>query len=292
MTAQRFDWQHDGRTYGLHYDSVGAGPPILMLPAFSTVCTREEMMPLASCLPGHRCVLMDWPGFGNAPQFMLRQTPGLHLQFLQDFIAAVLPAGTPLVAAGHAAGYALLLARHRPHLVSRIGLVAPTWRGPLPTMMNGASPWQQRLRRLIDAPLAGSALYAANTATPVLRLMYRRHVYADASRLTPDFLATKARIARRRNGRFGSGAFVTGALDPVESREAFAALLSPPAVPTRIVYGNDTPPRSRAEMQAMVEMPGIESQLLSSGSLAVHEEFPAATAAALREFLATPAPHG
>jgi hypothetical protein len=45
-----------------------------------------------------------------------------------------------------------------------------------------------------------------------------------------------------------------------------------------VFYGAETPPRSRAEMEALAALPNIRSVRLPRGKLAVHEEFPDATA--------------
>ena len=53
-----------------------------------------------------------------------------------------------------------------------------------------------------------------------------------------------------------------------------------------MVYGADTPPRSRAEMQALAAVPGIRTARLPRGKLSVHEEFPDATISAIEPFFA------
>jgi pimeloyl-ACP methyl ester carboxylesterase len=60
------------------------------------------------------------------------------------------------------------------------------------------------------------------------------------------------------------------------------------AAPILVVYGAETPPRSRAEMEALAALPGIRSVQLPRGKLAVHEEFPDATAEAVDAFLREP----
>jgi hypothetical protein len=52
------------------------------------------------------------------------------------------------------------------------------------------------------------------------------------------------------------------------------------------VYGSQTPPRSRAEIDALATVPGMRSVRLPQGKLALHEEFPDAVAQAIRPFLA------
>ncbi len=196
----------------------GEGETVLLLPAFSTVSTREEMRPLAERLaPGFRTIVPDWPGFGRGQHPRLDHGPALHLAFLRAFLERVVAGPAAVVAAGHAGGYALALARERPGTWTRIALVAPTWRGPLPTMMGGYRPMQDRLRAALRLPGVGHALYRLNVVRPVVVAMYRRHVYADPTRITPGFVADKAAVARRGGGRFGSAAFVTGALDPARA---------------------------------------------------------------------------
>jgi pimeloyl-ACP methyl ester carboxylesterase len=283
--ARTFDWAWSSTPVTTGYDVRGKGPTLLLLPAFSTVSTREEMAPLATRLAGFRTVAVDWPGFGRHPSPRLTQDPDLHRAFLSAFANQVPGGYAGVVAAGHAAGYVLALARRRPGLWPRIVLIAPTWRGPLPTMMGGYRPFQDRIRAIVQAPVIGPVLYRLNVARPVIAAMYRRHVFADRTGLTPEFLDAKASVARRRGARHGSAAFVTGGLDPVRDRQSFLALASPPPAPILVIYGADTPPRSRMEMEVLAALPGIESRCLARGSLGVHEEKPDAVAEAASSFL-------
>ena len=282
-----FNWAWNGVPVRVGYDVRGDGAEtILLLPAFSTVSTCEEMRPLAERLSSDfRTITPDWPGFGAGQHPRLDHGPGLHLAFLRAFLEQVAVGPAAVVAAGHAAVYALALARQKPSAWTRIGLVAPTWRGPLPTMMGGYRPVQDSIRNALRLPGIGHALYRLNVAPPVIAAMYRRHVYADPGRVTPDFVAGKARVARRRGGCFGSAAFVTGSLDLVRDRDAFLELAAPPAAPTLVLYGAGTPRKSLAEIEALVRLPGIASGRFTTGSLGLHEECRDVVAEALRPFL-------
>lgn len=269
------------------YDVGGEGPPILLLPALSTVSTRQEVRPLADALSNRfRVVATDWPGFGEGRHARLDYTPELLLNFLEAFVDAKLCGEAPaVVAAGHAAGYALALAQRRPGIWRKLVLIAPTWRGPLPTMMEGYKPLQRHVRTLVYFPLIGSLLYRLNVMGPVIGMMYRRHVYADPRRLTDERLREKLRVARRPGGRYGSTSFVTGMLDAVRSRQEFLTLAREAGTPVMAVTAPQIPPRSRAEIEALAQEAGVTLCRVPAGALGVHEEFPERVAACIRPFL-------
>jgi pimeloyl-ACP methyl ester carboxylesterase len=289
VAACTFQWEWGGRAVKVAYEKLGAGRPVLLLPAFSTVSSREEMRPLAEHLAtrGCGCLLVDWPGFGGSTRGRRRYGPTLYHHFLAGFATAVVPNGAAVVAAGHAACYALVLAQDRPGVSSHTVLLAPTWRGPLPTAMGEHPRAYAWARRLVGMPVIGEALYRLNTLRSVIGLMYRRHVYAEASRVTPAFVAKKQNVARRQGARFASVAFVTGQLDPVTDRGAFLALFEPPPVPTLVFCGNATPPRSKAEMAALAERSGIDLRSVP-GSLGLHEEYAQTIADPIVRFVGAP----
>ena len=57
-----------------------------------------------------------------------------------------------------------------------------------------------------------------------------------------------------------------------------------------MIYGPDTPPRSRAEMAALAALPNIESRLLRRGTLGMAEELAAEVAPLIEDFLAAQPP--
>jgi hypothetical protein len=61
--------------------------------------------------------------------------------FLDWFLSEIVPPPHSIIAAGHAAGYALQHAVSKPGTIEHLALIAPTWRGPLPTMIGGHRPW-------------------------------------------------------------------------------------------------------------------------------------------------------
>jgi pimeloyl-ACP methyl ester carboxylesterase len=250
-----FDWSWRGVAIPVRYDLFGANDRArVLLPALSTVSTRDEMAALARLLSRGRGVLVtDWPGFGDNPRPALDYEPDLYRAFLEALLAHLGdPAGArAVVAAGHAAAYAIDLEARRPATFAKLVLIAPTWRGPLPTVMGGRRPIQNRIRRLVQMPVLGELLYRLNVSRPVVRMMYKGHVYADPAFITSDHLARRMQLARRPGARFASACFVTGALDPFHNRESFLAAARRLEIPVLVIYGEHTPRRSRAEMDAL-----------------------------------------
>jgi hypothetical protein len=58
-----------------------------------------------------------------------------------------------------------------------------------------------------------------------------------------------------------------------------------------MLYGPDTPSRSRAEMEALAALPGIESGLLGRGTLGMAEELAGDIASLIDDFLSVNPPH-
>jgi pimeloyl-ACP methyl ester carboxylesterase len=287
MEAAQLTWTWSGKTITLGLDWHGQGPVVLLLPALSSISTRREMRPLQERLGAqYRTVSVDWPGFGDLPRPPVDWTPQAYRAFLTYVLDTVAPAPYAVIAAGHAATYALVHACAHPTSLGRLVLVAPTWRGPLPTMMNGHRPFFRRLCRMVDLPLLGPLLYRLNVNRFVVRRMAAGHVYADPAWLGPDRLREKLNVTRARGARFASVRFGTGALDPLATRDECLELARRTEIPTLIVYGTQTPSRSRAEMDALAAVPGKRSAGLPYGKLALQEEFPDPVAQAIMPFLA------
>jgi pimeloyl-ACP methyl ester carboxylesterase len=85
--------------------------------------------------------------------------------------------------------------------------------------------------------------------------------------------------------RHSSIRFVAGELDPMATREAFLMAAQQVNDPIMVVYGAETPPKSRAEMEALVGLPNVVAAVVPHAKLAVHEEFPDEVAATIKRFL-------
>ena len=287
MASTTLDWTWRGKAIRLDADASGNGPKVLLLPALSSISSKREMHPLQERLAARYSTLaVDWPGFGEAPRPQLDWTPDAYAAFLAFVLNSVMPHPHAIIATGHAATYVLNHAAAAAARPARLVLVAPTWRGPLPTMAGGHRPFFDRLCRLVDRATVGPLIYRLNVNPFVVRRMGAGHVYSDPAFLNEGRLRQKLAVVRAGGARFASVRFVTGRLDPLASRNAFLDVARRAGAPILLVYGADTPPKSRAEMEALAAVPGVRTARLPRGKLAVHEEFPDATINAIEPFLA------
>ncbi|MBE9068492.1 alpha/beta hydrolase [Leptolyngbya cf. ectocarpi LEGE 11479] len=275
-----YRWQWQGHTINITYETLGSGQPILLLPALSTVSSRTELTALASQLATrYQITVLDWPGFGDSDRLRLAYQPALYQQFLKEFVNAKFSEPIAVVAAGHGAGYVLAM----PDAWSRIVLVAPTWKGPL-AVMGASATVRSRVRDLVRSHLVGPLLYWLNTRPAFLKWMYRRHVFVDDAQLTPEYIAQRHQITQKSGARYAPAAFVTGGLDPVETRDACLAYFDAVSVPVMVIVGEQAPPSSKAEMEVIAAQPGVHAVRLP-GTLGMAEEFGVAVAETVLPFL-------
>jgi pimeloyl-ACP methyl ester carboxylesterase len=170
MDTRILDWNWRGKIIRLGADARGSGPKVLLLPALSSISSKREMHPLQERLAARYSTLaVDWPGFGEAPRPQVDWTPDAYAAFLAFVLTSVMPHPHAIIAAGHAASYVLKHAAGAAAQPTRLVLVAPTWRGPLPTMADRHRPFFDRLCRLVDHATVGPFIYRLNVNPFVVR---------------------------------------------------------------------------------------------------------------------------
>lgn len=266
------------------YEVMGEGTPVLLLPAISSVSSRAEMRGLAEALADQfQVVAVDLPGFGESDRPKLDYRPALYHAFLRDFVQT-LTQPIVAIAAGHSATYLMELVQQQPATFIYAILAAPTWRGPLPTMIGGKRGWFKLVRQVVGLPVLGQMLYGLNVLPPFLRWMMGRHVFGDRAHITRQLIREKWRTTQEPGARFASVAFVTGALDPIQNRQAFTDYFQPLPIPAVIVIGEQTPPKSREEMEFVVHFTSVQVYRMP-GALGLHEEYASEFIDGVRPFL-------
>ena len=277
-------WHWKGKAIRVGFDRRGEGPTLLLLPALSSISTRREIHPLQERFASaFATVAIDWPGFGDQPRPAIDWDPIAYTSFLRHVLTQLSLRPFATVAAGHAASFALSIAADAPGSLGSLCLIAPIWRGPLPTVMDGRRKVGKWIARAGDLAVLGHLLYRLNVNPPVVRMMARGHVYSDPNWLTG--FSEKMAVITAPGARYASIRFVTGMLDLMQDRSSFVQTAKCVNDPILVVYGAETPRTSKAEMEALAAVPNVEITQLPYGKLAVHEEFPDAVAEAVRSFL-------
>ena len=148
----------------------GKGASVLMLPALSPISTPSEMLPLQQRLGSWFTTLaIDWVEFGDRPRPPLSWSPEIYRSFLAYLLDKVVPRPFATIAAGHAAAYCLDAAAARPGSTGRLCLIAPTWCGPLPTMIGRKHPMFVQICRTVDWPVTNGLTPQRADGGPVSR---------------------------------------------------------------------------------------------------------------------------
>ncbi|NJR40756.1 MAG: alpha/beta hydrolase [Leptolyngbyaceae cyanobacterium CSU_1_4] len=282
--VRTYQWNWKNKDVTVVYEVLGEGSPLLLLPAFSSVSSREEMRGVAQLLaPYFQVVVPDWIGFGESSRLPFQYDSKIYHKFLNNFVSRVFSEPVVVIAAGHTAGYVMQMASRDPAPWSWVVLVAPTWRRSVTD--HGRSPkLYSFIRAIVRTPILGQFLYFLNTTRLFLGWMYRRHVYGDRRNVTRDLIRQKWKSTQKRGARFASVAFVTGGLDPVRKRAEFFDYFQPLPVPTLMVIGEETPPKSREEMEVVAHFSQVQSFRMP-GALGLHEEYPEHLVAGILPFL-------
>ena len=283
---ETIEWTWQGQHLRLGVTRLGAGPTILLLPALSSISMRGEMRPLQDLLStSYATISVDWPGFGDQPKPFVDWKPDAYRAFLAHVLAEIAPKPLATIAVGHAAVYALQQAEAAPETAGALCLIAPTWRGPMPTMSGKPATAFRWLAQLVDLKGVGPLVYALNVNPVVVLMMARGHVYANPAFLTPPKFREKLSVTRAPGARHASVRFVAGLLDPAKNLAGFLAGARRVGDPILLLYSAQTPRKSRAEMEALAALPNVERRILARGKLAAQEEFPESVEAEVRAFL-------
>lgn len=305
-----WQWRFQDNPVNVYYEehegegAVDGAKSILMIPTISDVSTVEEWRVVAKDIvkrkggTNWRATIVDWPGLGYSDRPTLDYNADVMENFLIQFMNAPnspvsKSGGSELVifGGGHAATIALRAAGKGLVKPSAVAAVAPTWAGPLPIVFGRGSEMESRyglLRGTLRAPAVGWMMYNMLVSNEkAIQSQYKSHVYADPDNVTPDIIENRYALTKRKGARYVPAAFLTGLLDPVQSREEFLALFAEleGKIPIMVVSTSNCPKRSKAEIDALKGAKGVSKFVEVPGALLPQEEYPSAVAEELYKFL-------
>ncbi|OMO87123.1 hypothetical protein CCACVL1_09258 [Corchorus capsularis] len=299
-----WEWKFKDNVIHIYYEeheTESTDPPknILMIPTISDVSTVEEWRAVAQDIlrragkVNWRATIVDWPGLGYSSRPKLDYDADVMEKFVVDFINEISTPENDLVvfAGGHAATIAVRAAKKGLVKPKAIAAVAPTWAGPLPIVFGRDSSMQTRyglLRSTLRAPAVGWMIYNMLVNNEgAIQSQYKSHVYANPKNVTPEIVQSRFKLTSKKGSRYVPAAFLTGLLDPVNSRDEFLELFTEldGEVLIMVMSTEGSPRRSKAEMEALREVKGVSKFVEVPGALLPHEEYPNMVAEELYQFL-------
>ncbi|KAI4963958.1 hypothetical protein ZWY2020_008630 [Hordeum vulgare] len=260
-----WQWTFEDKPVSIYYEEHDQGTAenvknILMIPTISDV--REL---------SYRVTIVDWPGLGYSDRPSLNYNADVMENFLvqllnspnspvwmqvkQNLLFQSTDGELVVVGGGHAATIAIRAAGKGLIRPSAVAAVAPTWAGPLPIVFGRGSDMETRyglLRGTLRAPAIGWMMYNVLVSNEKsIQSQYKSHVYANPENVTPEIVESRYELTKRKGARYVPAAFLTGLLDPVQSREEFLQLFAKldGDVPVLVVSTLNSPKRSKAEME-------------------------------------------
>ncbi|XP_015868063.2 uncharacterized protein LOC107405509 [Ziziphus jujuba] len=306
--TNNWQWKFKDNTINIYYEehekyNNDSSKNILMVPTISDVSTVEEWRSVARDIVQRvgkfnwRATIVDWPGLGYSDRPKLEYNADVMEKFLVDFINAPdgpingLENDLVVFGGGHAATLTIRAAKQGFLKPQAIAAIAPTWAGPLPIVFGRDSSMETRyglLRGTLRAPAVGWMMYNMLVSNEkAIESQYKSHVYANPENVTPDIIETRYALTKRKGARYAPAAFLTGLLDPVQSREEFLDLFAAMEgkIPVAVLSTEGSPKRSKAEMEALRGAKGVSKFIEIPGALLPQEEYPIKVAEELYRFL-------
>lgn len=219
----------DWRGHRLAYSVRGSGPPLLLLHSIGLWSWSVEWRAVAPVLAEHYTVhALDLLGFGRSDRPRVAYSARLYLALIADFARRI--AGTPvaLVGAGLCGAYAVELAASDPARFPIVALVAPTG---LARLRERATAMDDAGRRLVDAPIVGTAAWNARVSRGALRAALEASYYRDA-RVDDGLVAAAVATTHQPGAKHAPSAWLANQLN-LDIRPALQRLLQP----TMLLWG-------------------------------------------------------
>ena len=163
------------------FQSLGEGPPLLLLHSFGPGHDSEEWRPVAEQLAAeYRVYAVDLLGWGRSEKPRLHYDDELYIQLLVDFVDDVVRERVVPVAAGLAAAYAVQMAVDQPEAIRGLALSVPSGvhiYGDEPDLKDAL------VHRLLGLPILGTSALNLYTSHTAIGRYLKRDVFAAPDRV-------------------------------------------------------------------------------------------------------------
>lgn len=259
----------------------GNAAPVVLLHALGPGYDSQQWRAAAEILAEGRAVYVpDLPGWGRSQRPRGHApAPHLYVAALEDFLTEVVREPAVLVAAGHAAPYAVRVAVENPRALRALGLVCPVG-------LAGADgkPAHPFVGRLLGLPVLKDTVLDLLTGRSALEHHLRREVYAAPERVDAALLDHHYRASHLPRARAIYAAWLRGELWNEVGEE-----LAQIQAPVWLAWGRSAtePPVERADLWLRrLPVGGTEIDILEGSGSLPHAETPAVFTRALERFLA------
>ncbi|WP_435195291.1 alpha/beta fold hydrolase [Natronomonas sp. EA1] len=253
------------RGFDIAYTELGDpnDPTLLLFHGINAAGSSHEFRYVADSLAdSYHVVAPDLPGFGHSDRPPLMYSARLYVTFVRDFLAQY---DDPTVVASSLTGaYASVAVSEAALDVRELVLVCPT-----ATTIPGQRTW---LRALLRTPLVGEGLYNALTSKRAIRYFLKDHGFADARRITEEWVAYDYATSHQEGARYAPASFVSGYLDLPDTD--LRGVLADLDIPIRIVWGGAAhlPPVETG--RELADSCGGGFVVIEDADLLPHAEFP------------------
>lgn len=249
------------------YDATGEGPLLVCVPGMGDMRATFRLLTPRLADAGYRIATMDIRGHGESNTGWASYT---QTSIGTDILALIRHLGGPAVVIGHsfASGSAIAAAAQSPAEVAGIVLLSTARGAP-------------KLNPLL------ALIFKLVVRSPALWTRYIRSLYPGTKPADLDAYLTALRATLRQPGRTAAFAAVT----PMATPNPIDAMTQAPRVrcPALIIMGTRdrdvADPKAEAEAVATTLGGPAEIVMIQDAGHYLHAQFPAQTAAAVRDFL-------
>lgn len=256
-------WKHGA----VRYRAAGEGDSVLLVHSIGAGASayewRKNFGPLSEQFS---CYAPDLLGFGVSDRPSIRYTAAHYVELLRDFIMNAVGEPVTVVASGHSATYALLMAQKHSQIVRQLLLICPSGMiGISPSVGGGVS----AIGGILSIPVLGQTAYYGLTSHANIEKMLRT-IYFDQSHITPDLVDAYWQASHQSGASGVMRSLLNGLLDA-----DISTALEKLEVPTMLLWGREArlTPLDVAG-QLLETQPELEMRIMERAGNLPHDERP------------------